>query len=202
MGKQLVIDASVARAAGGTSSCKNFLKEVRRRNYHIIMSPYIKEEWEHQESRFSVIWRGQMLSEGKLRITPIEIKIELRSDIERVAPSQECKETMLKDTPLIEAALETDKIIISLDERVRKLFAHVSKHIYVIKIVIWVNPDRESEEPIHWLRRGAEMDTERQLGHLFDERRHKSDSNKCLMGFEILSEVPFNEFFGYTESSS
>ncbi len=65
---------------------------------------------------------------------------------------------------LIQAALETDKTIISLDETVRGLFALAAKHVGEIQGIIWVNPERTTEEqPISWLRNGAPAEAHRQL---------------------------------------
>ena len=65
---------------------------------------------------------------------------------------------------LIEAALETDKTIISLDETVRMLYAQVSQQVGEIRDIIWVNPERTTEEqPITWLKNGALPEVHRQL---------------------------------------
>jgi hypothetical protein len=64
---------------------------------------------------------------------------------------------MTKDLCLIEAALATDKIVISLDDNTaRKFFSEASVKIDELKDIVWVNPDKvDEEQPIEWLRNGA-----------------------------------------------
>ena len=183
MERQLVIDASVARAANGVLNCQEFLEVIRIKRYHIIMSPYIRDEWKYQQSRFAISWRSQMVSMGRMHIINIEINKDLRANIGYASPTHECKEAMLKDAPLIEAALEADETVISLDERVRKMFAYASKHICEIRIIVWVNPAQEIERPLQWLKEGALPEIQRRLEHLFDRRRDRKDSECDLEGF-------------------
>ena len=74
------------------------------------------------------------------------------------------KEDMLKDYFLLEAALASDKTVISLDDKTaRKLFSQASQNIDEIKEIVWVNPDKSEEKPIEWLMNGALAETERFL---------------------------------------
>lgn len=71
---------------------------------------------------------------------------------------------MLKDFHLLGAALETDQIIISLDETIRGLFKGASQQVGEIRNIIWVNPDRTAvEHPIPWLQNGAPPEPHRRL---------------------------------------
>ena len=71
---------------------------------------------------------------------------------------------MQKDFHLLQAALATDRTVISLDETVRRLFVHASQQVGEIRDIIWVNPDRTAEEqPIEWLQNGAPPEPHRQL---------------------------------------
>ncbi len=72
---------------------------------------------------------------------------------------------MLKDLLLIEAALHTDEVIVSLDETVRGYFHAVAGIIPALTHIIWVNPCIDEETSIEWLQKGAEHDMERLLGH-------------------------------------
>ena len=187
MPKQLVIDTSVARASGGTPSCTKFLKAVLNNSYHVTMSPFIRDEWQNNQSEFAFLWRSQMISRDRFHVIGIKPNNELRTNIECSTPDCNCKKTMLKDISLIETALETDKIVISLDDRARKLFAHASALVCVISIIVWVNPSKVNESPIHWLENGAEAELERQLSHLFDGRiRNKQESKEDFLAFGIF----------------
>lgn len=66
--KQLVIDASVMRAAGDleTSSpqgkaCRDFLMAARRVCHRTIVSKELKDEWDKHGSRFAMTWRQSMV---------------------------------------------------------------------------------------------------------------------------------------------
>ena len=64
-----------------------------------------------------------------------------------------------KDLPLIEAALRTDNIVVSLDERARESF-----QFRELNIIVWVNPVRESLLMRPWLEEGAREVEEWRLG--------------------------------------
>ena len=72
---------------------------------------------------------------------------------------------MLKDIHLVEAALETDKTVISMDETARLCFHEVAQKIAVFKQIVWVNPSKDDELCIEWLQNGAEREKERLLGY-------------------------------------
>ena len=77
---------------------------------------------------------------------------------------------MFKDLRLIEAALATDKTVISLDDKTaRKFFGKAAVQVDELKDIVWVNPDKiEEEKPIEWLENGAEAERDRLLGNLCD----------------------------------
>jgi len=69
----LVIDASVARAAGTENAtsptaqaCCAFLKAVLEICHRMVMTPEIKKEWDKHESRFAKKWRSTMIAKKKL----------------------------------------------------------------------------------------------------------------------------------------
>lgn len=70
---RLVIDASVARAAGGedaknetSKSCRNFLAKVMAISYQIVMTPELKAEWDKHKSVFAQRWLSSMVAKKKL----------------------------------------------------------------------------------------------------------------------------------------
>lgn len=93
----------------------------------------------------------------------------LLKDINRIegklAEKQNRHEAMLKDIHLIEAALKSDKIVISMDETVRDCFHEIIQNIGTLKQIAWVNPCKDEETPIEWLKSGAALDRERLLGY-------------------------------------
>lgn len=170
--KRLVIDASVARAAGGeeainptSKSCRDFLKAVLEICHKVVMSPDVREEWKRHESRFSREWRLEMVSKRKLiPLRDIYINEELWSQIEGAADTDKKRAAMIKDLCLIEAAIVTDKVVVSLDDNTaRSLFAQAANKIETLGNITWVNPDKPEEEPIDWLNNGAQPDEARLL---------------------------------------
>lgn len=69
-------------------------------------------------------------------------------------------EALQKDLHLIEAALATDGIVISLDDNARASF-----QVDAAKDVIWVNPVAEGGHAIYWLNKGASNVEEWKLGY-------------------------------------
>jgi len=100
----------------------------------------------------------------------IAINSDLWKQIESIAANDnECWE-MTKDLRLIEAALATDKIVISLDDNTaRTLFSRASNKVNELQHIVWVNPDKiETEKPIEWLKNGAEVESDRLLINFCD----------------------------------
>ena len=169
--KRLVIDADVAQASGDEDAtdprainCRDFLKGVRTQNHRIVMTRKISDEWKRHQSRFALEWRMSMDASRKVdRIDSPEYD-ELQDKVTNTADNENEIEVMQKDLHLLEAAIATDKTIISLDETVRELFARATQQVGEIRGIIWVNPDRTTEEqPITWLQNGAPPEAHRQL---------------------------------------
>jgi hypothetical protein len=71
---------------------------------------------------------------------------------------------MRKDYHLLEAALATDRNVVSLDEIVRALFDNAAVSVAALKNIVWVNPDKPEEEAIVWLEKNAKRERKRMLG--------------------------------------
>ena len=90
----------------------------------------------------------------------------LRHTIEETASSEKKRAAMLKDIHLVEAALQADKIVISMDDTVRHCLHDIAFSIGVLKHIIWVNPYTGEDNAIGWLQDGAKPEKERLLGAL------------------------------------
>jgi len=175
--KRLVIDASVARSAGGEEAtyptsvhCRDFLKAVLDICHKVVMTPDIKEEWNKHESDFARGWRRRMVAKRKFEFLDIPVNEELWEKIDKIAWSDRQRAEMFKDLRLIEAAMATDKTVISLDDKTaRKFFARAAVQVDELKDIVWVNPDKiEEEKPIEWLEKGAEAQSDRLLENWCD----------------------------------
>lgn len=170
--KRLVVNASVARAAGGEEatvsvsiSCTEFLETFRDEcPHHVVMTPELSEEWEENQSKFAATWLRSMIARKRFDYIEPPVNQVLRDEIEGTAISEHEIEDMQKDFHLLEAARGTDQTIISLDESIRQLFARASQRVGEIRDIVWVNPERtEAEEPLVWLRNGAPPEDHRKL---------------------------------------
>ncbi len=170
--RRLVIDASVAGAAGGktataptSTNCRDFLRVVRDERYVVIMSSQLSREWDDHKSLFARTWLTAMTTRGDVIFLDIKASNRLRREIERaIAPRAAELRAMRKDFHLLEAALATDQNVVSLDEIVRALFDRAAVSVVVLKNIVWVNPDKATEEPIAWLEKNAKPERKRMLG--------------------------------------
>jgi hypothetical protein len=89
---------------------------------------------------------------------------ELRGTIDRVTTAENDRNAMFKDMCLIEAAIATDQLIVSLDDTARSLFGECARQVGELRNIAWVNPANPDETPIPWLKRGANLERCRRLG--------------------------------------
>lgn len=161
-GRRLVIDADVARSAGETkhpvsSACRQFLDAVTECRHRVVMTPEIQEEWRRHASRYTYRWLRRMFARRLVDRCTVATNDPLRQRVAGMLPSA-------GDLHLLEAAVATDKLVASQDERARAAFRIMSGKIREIQIVVWVNPTRKEESPIDWLTSGAVAEANRQLG--------------------------------------
>jgi hypothetical protein len=168
--RSLVIDASIARAAGDTSMhptskcCREFLQSVLEICHRAVMSMPIKQEWDKHQSHFARQWRIQMVARKKLEILNLVSHHSLESRLQNVESNPSLSAIMEKDRILLEAALCSENRIASLDEQVRNHFRLCSIEIMEIRKICWVNPTLVEEEVLDWLKSGAPIDKRRTLG--------------------------------------
>lgn len=168
--RDLVIDASVARASGGDEAThptatltRNFLQAVLEICHKAVMTPTIRDEWNRHQSKFARKWRSSMVARKKLKPLPLAERQDIRKRFELADIPYAQKKALLKDCHLIEAALATDRRIIALDDAARKLFSAASFHTLDIQDILWLNPVTDPEQVIAWLE-GAPDRAQWQLG--------------------------------------
>ena len=150
----MVIDASVARSAGSTDhhrsrDCREFLQWLLRHCHRLAISADIEKEWKKHQSNFTLKWRVAMEQRGKVQnLGPIDcgrLKNRIQAlDLQK--PSQQ--RLMQKDALLVVAAQATDRVIVSLDNAARDLFAEHAKQLRTPRGLRWRNP---AEEAIPWI---------------------------------------------------
>ncbi len=168
--KRLVIDASVAHAAGGKEAifptskyCREFLLAVLSICHRMVVTPSISDEWNRHQSYFARTWRVSMVARKKIVNLPDIENETLRNRVESASPSEYAQNAMLKDMRLIEAAIETDLTVVSLDNEARDLFHKCVHRVGELRNIVWVNPAAPEESPVRWLESGAKPDKQRRL---------------------------------------
>jgi hypothetical protein len=174
--KSIVIDASVACSCGEQGlhiheirgkAIRDFLNAMLlETEHHAVMTKEIGDEWNNHSHSFARKWRRYM--DGKRRIDHLNISPNstLKRKIETLDCSDKDLQLMLKDQRLIDAAIGADNTVASLDETVRKLFAKGSIQIEELRDIVWVNPTNDDEEPVLWLKNGAEPEEGRMLSRI------------------------------------
>ena len=167
----LVIDASVVQAAGGEQTthqrgklCRDFLRDALSICHRATMTPELGEEWKTHRSPFARKWLCSMFAHKKVVGIPGESNESLRDDIARAINTAKKREAAEKDMHLIEAALATEQVIISLDEKARDLFSAASRRVRPLRKITWANPEKQEENVAKWLRAGAGSEEDRMLG--------------------------------------
>ena len=109
--RQFVVDASVARAAGGqdasaevSKNCRDILLDLLSICHQAVITQEILDEWKKHQSNFSRKWRVQMLGRKKVKYR-IRIKTKLRTIINELEMEHNTKIHILKDVHLFDAAI-------------------------------------------------------------------------------------------------
>src|SRR5437588_543493 len=145
--QRLVIDTDIVRSAGGeyardsrSIACRDFLKIVLSTDHVVVITEAVLEEWKRHRSNFTKTWLRSMFAHRKIDQIVVPANHQLRLKIEQAASSETKREAMLKDIHLIEAALQADKIVISMDGTARGYFQEVTQNIVVLRKIVWINP--------------------------------------------------------------
>jgi hypothetical protein len=171
--RRLIIDASVAHAAGaadathqGAKNCRDFLQAVLSICHGAVFLRPLDREWKTHASGFARTWQVAMERRQKLHWIEPPTDEELRGTIAEFAASGEDRAAMEKDAFLLEAALVTaDRMVASLDETARALFRALAGKLPRIGKVVWINPGSEDDSAVAWLKSGAKPAPARRLGH-------------------------------------
>lgn len=168
--KRLVVDASVARSAGGDKApegpsrqCRDVLEAILKIGHRVVFSPEGLAEWRKHKSSYARGWLVQMFSRRKV-IQAQGQDDAFRARLLSAAPSGSIRAAMAKDAHLIESAVQHDRIVLSRDEAMRQILRGVATEIREIAPVLWANPDFEDEGVRFWLEHGARIEAARFLG--------------------------------------
>jgi len=135
------------------------------------MTKAIGSEWDRHASKWTRKWRVSMDSQRRVYRPDLKSDDILRIKIEDKTSNEGDFDEMLKDLHLIDAAMATDRSIVSLDDTVRKLFADLSDMVGELRNIVWVNPAEENERPVEWLLDGAPAEEERLLHRYLTQKK-------------------------------
>ncbi|HQL88132.1 MAG TPA: hypothetical protein PLH67_10995 [Lentisphaeria bacterium] len=141
MSRLIVVDASVVRAAGETqhpvsSACRECLLSILEICHRVALTEPIREEWGRHLSRFSRKWKYRMAARRKLPTVDKTAPLKWRRD----AYSEPAKAAIDKDKGLLEAALATDRVIVTLDDSRRNALAERREGQELLRRTKWINP--------------------------------------------------------------
>jgi predicted nucleic acid-binding protein len=168
--KRLVIDASIARAAGLTDhpvsrACREFLESVLTICHRMVLTDPIREEWERHASQYTRKWRAAMWARKKVIRLGSDLPDEASKMVGRLSLPNKQRQALLKDALLIDAAMKTDSIVASRDDEARDILRGCADGWPAIRPLVWVNPAKPEEECGKWLAAGAMAEPQRMIGY-------------------------------------
>jgi cytochrome c553 len=177
----IVVDASIARAAGTTdaptsSNCRDFLFGLRDATQcHCVFSPELRDEWKKHASVLSAKWQNSMLSRRRVTHLPAAKNDQLQAHLNKcagtisgqadIALKLKVSTALAKDAHLVEAAIQAGNRVASLDEALRSYLQVCARTHANLKRIAWVNPNNADEQASDWIQAGAPLDRHRKLGH-------------------------------------
>jgi hypothetical protein len=135
-----VIDADIARSSGLTdhpvsSGSRKLLESIADGGHKAAMCPTLRKEWRDHRSKFATRWMASMVA--KKRIIFVTPTTAIKTHIEETVEDGKEKEVALKDCHLLDAALKSDKIIASNDDKARAVFCKIALTNGEIRTISW-----------------------------------------------------------------
>lgn len=161
--KYLVIDASIACTSGEKSEsgkrCRALLDSVLEICNRLAMTEAVQREWDDHAADYARKWSAAMKSRGKLKLFEVDqLDVLLRRISELKKAGSRQKQEMQKDVLLLEGAKAADCRILSVDEKARGYFRKYAEYLPELNGIIWANPNKQEDDVIRWLKRGAPND--------------------------------------------
>jgi len=169
MGKRIVVDTDVARAAKRKSPderavcCASVLDAMYYCGHVLVLNTPLLDQWMKNPGRAdsewpmaistdSARWFAMMGSRGRLEKVEYCADTQLRDAF--FACLDGCEIPSAKeDYMLVDAAVQTDNRVLSLDKRMRRKLGRASDYVSRLGMLMWVNPDCHDAQG--WLEHGA-----------------------------------------------
>lgn len=159
---RLVVDTNVAFSAGlsehpTSNACRRLLDSMFEGQYSVVLSATQFMEWQKHQSGYSKRWLVQMKAKKLWHILAPEPDSGLAARAKKITCTEEVRQEILKDLHLLENALATDRIVLSMETNVFRLFSEHKKVLKVPQPVAWVNPTDDIEACLAWIEAGTEV---------------------------------------------
>lgn len=168
--KAFVVDACVARSAGDkihpvSTHCRGLLSTILESGHQIRLAPELRKEWDDHMSRFARTWLKQMMARRLVLSNPAPCPDDIEPAVRRRVTQPQTLIEVLKDLHLVCAAIRSDQIIISCDDKARRHLAGPARDISAIGDIMWDNPCEEPAHTVAWIKSGATLDHSRRLAN-------------------------------------
>lgn len=144
-----VVDASILRASGAIDAqsdlarrCTEVLEKILKAGHRAALCDRLEEEWKKHASRRARLWWGTMLKRRRLVLHGDPKNNDLRRSLVSVQ-DQGVKSAIEKDLHLIELALAFDKLVVSLDAKLKAHLNQQAKLYRPARNLIWLNAEPE-----------------------------------------------------------
>lgn len=139
-----------------------FPLEVTKNHHQVVFTRLIQEEWNNHRSEFAKEWRKEMFARKLVVSIEIGPDENLRRRVENLASGKSLSD-LLKDFHLLEAALASDRRIVTLDKQFFKILRQIGVRMRELASLAVVNPVDDAQEPLKWLREGAPIGRKHRL---------------------------------------
>jgi len=158
----IVIDADIMRSAGKTehphsSNARKVLEAIRDAGHRMVQCAPLKVEHDIHHSRYSSLWRTNMISRKQWIRWEYTQDAELRVTLIAALPEEATgqQKAVLKDAHLLEAAAATGKRIVSRDSTARNLFRCACPNLGHHRNIQWGDLTSVPANVIQWVKDGC-----------------------------------------------
>jgi hypothetical protein len=143
----LVIDACVARAAGGdptragvSGACRRALEAALLRGHSVLMCKAMRDEWDKHQSGFARTWRAGMVARRRMKVFEPAECVVLREALAQLDADSPVRKRVDKDVHVVEAGLGADKTILTADATIETDLEVVCPASATLQEITWVYP--------------------------------------------------------------
>lgn len=146
--RNLVVDASIMHSSGITErqisrASREALDTILRICHHVVITDDIREEWKRHTSGYSQTWHVAMESRNKVNNLDAVDAGELSKAIAESSMDFSDRKLVEKDAHIINAALSSDKVIVTYDDQLKKTMEKYGPLASISARIIWVNPVKD-----------------------------------------------------------